>query len=220
MGLGIPTLCPRMAYPETQVKAWNGAELGPWHHSTEMTLETVDMRVLQEDLRVYVGLVSRFSNEAVFPHDFTAVGEEMVKRLEELVPKAPPELSLGTLQERARRFQCLATQLERRMHDLRQRARWPLTAEVLTANRALMRISRILTAPTSTISGKWDQDLYGLEVLRTVFPALYPIEELAQMDPEDLKFRLLRTRLVRERNWIADCLKAAIEVAEATVEAM
>lgn len=220
MGLGIPALCPRMAYPEAQVKAWNGAELGPWHHSTEMTLETVDMSVLQKDLRVYVGLVSRLSNEAVLPYDFTVVGEEMVKRLDELAPKAAPELSLGTLQERARRFQRLATQLEGRMHDLRRRARWPLTAEALTANRALMRISRVLTAPTSTISGKWDQDIYGLEVLRTVFPALYPIEDLAQMDPADLKARLLRTRLVRGRNWIADCLKDANEVAEATVEAM
>jgi hypothetical protein len=220
MGLGIPALCPRMAYPEAQVKAWNGAELGPWHHSTEMTLETVDMSVLQKDLRVYAGLVNRLSNEPVLPHDFTVVGEEMVKRLDELAPKATPELSLGTLQERARRFRSLAIQLEGRMNDLRQRERWPLAAEVLMANRALMHISRILTAPTSTISGKWDQDLYGLEVLRTVFPALYPIEDLVQMDPKDLKARLLRTRLVRERNWIADCLKDAIEVAEEMVEAM
>jgi hypothetical protein len=219
MGLGIPTLSPRMAYPEAQVKAWNGAGLGPWHHSTEMTLETVDVSVLQKDLRVYVGLVSRLSNEAVLPYDFTVVGQEMVKRLDELAPKAPPELSLGTLQERARRFQPIAIQLEERMQALRKRASWPLTAEVLAANRALMRISRILNAPTSTISGKWDQDLYGLAALRTVFPALYPIEELAQMDPKDLKARLLRTRLVRDRNWIADCLKDAVEVVEATEEA-
>jgi hypothetical protein len=220
MGLGIPALSPRMAYPEAQVKAWNGANLGPWHHSTEMTLKTVATSVLQKDLCVYAGLVSRLSNEPVLPYDFTVVGEEMVKRLDELTPKAPPELSLGTVQERARRFQSLAIELEGRMQALRQRASWPLTAEVLAANRTLMRISRILNAPTSTISGKWNQDLYGLEVLRTVFPALYPIEELAQMDPKDLKARLLGTRLLRDRNWIADCLRGAIEAAEVAVEAI
>jgi hypothetical protein len=83
-----------------------------------------------------------------------------------------------------------------------------------------MRLSRILNAPGSAISGKWDQDLYGLSTLRTIFPALHPIEELSRMDPADLKTRLLRTRLVRDRNWISDCLKEANEVAEMTLEGL
>lgn len=213
VGLGIPTLSPRMAYTEDQVKKWNGAELGPWHHSTEMTLDTVDMKVLQKDLAVYMGLVSRLSNEPVLPYDFATVGEEMVKRLDELALKAPPEVGLGGLRERAQGFRTLAGQLEQRMHGLRQGASWPLTAEVLTANRVLLRLARILNPPTSTISGRWDQDLYGLTALRTVFPALFPVEELARTDPNELPARLLRTGLMRNRNWIADCLKEAVEVA-------
>lgn len=220
VGLGVPTLSPRMAYPEAQVKAWNGADLGPWHHSTEMTLETVSMDVLQKDLSVYVGLVGRLSDEPVLPYDFTPVAEEMVKRLDELAPKAPPELGLETLQGRVRRLQTLLNQLEEKVQALRKQAKWPLTQKVIAANTGLMRLSRILNAPGSAISGKWDQDLYGLSTLRTIFPALHPIEELSRMDPADLKTRLLRTRLVRDRNWISDCLKEANEVAEMTFEGL
>jgi hypothetical protein len=220
VGLGIPTLSPRIAYSEEQVKAWNGADLGPWHHSTEMTLDTVDMKVLQKDLAVYVGLVGRLSNEPVLPYDFTPVGQEMVKRLDELAPKASKELALGELQERARRFDSLATQLEKRVQALRQQERWPLSPKALAANRSLMRISRILNAPTSAINGKWDQDLYGLTTLRTVFPSLYSIEELARMNPEALETRAVQTRLVRNRNWIGDCLKEAVSTAESALESL
>ncbi len=220
VGLGMPTLSPRMAYPEEQVKAWNGADLGPWHHSIEMTLETVDMKVLQKDLAVYVGLVGRLSNEPVLPYDFTPVGQEMVKRLDELAAKAPKELALGELQERARRFDSLAAELEKRVQALRQEEKWPLSPKALAANRSLMRIARILNAPSSAINGKWDQDLYGLSTLRSVFPSLYPIEQLGRMDPVALETRLLRTRLVRNRNWIADCLKEAVLAAESALEAL
>ncbi len=220
VGLGIPTLSPRMAYPEEQVKAWNGADLGPWHHSIEMTLDTVDMKVLQKDLAVYVGLVGRLSNEPILPYDFTPVGQEMVKRLDELGAKAPEEFALGGLQETARRFDSLAGRIEKRMQALRQTEKWPLSANARAANRALMRLSRILNAPTSAINGKWDQDLYGLSTLRTVFPSLYSIEQLQRMEPTALETRLLRTRLIRNRNWIADCLKDAVEISEAALEAL
>ncbi|MBI4528271.1 MAG: M28 family peptidase [Deltaproteobacteria bacterium] len=220
VGLGVPTLSPRMAYSEEQVKAWNGADLGPWHHSIEMTLDTVDMKVLQKDLAVYVGLVGRLSNEPVLPYDFTPVGQEMVKRLDELADKAPKEFGLGELQDRARRFDSLAKDLEKRVQALREKEGWPLSPKVLSTNRSLMRLSRALNAPGSAINGKWDQDLYGLTTLRTVFPSLYPVEELSRMDPEALETRLLRTRLIRNRNWIADCLKEAVETADAAVGAL
>lgn len=40
------------------------------------------------------------------------------------------------------------------------------------------------------------------------------------MDPGVLETRLLRTRLVRNRNWVGDCLKEAVEVGESALEAM
>jgi Peptidase family M28/PA domain len=218
VGLGVPTLSPRIAYSEEQVKAWNGADLGPWHHADEMTLETVDMKVLQKDLGVYVGLVGRMSNEPVLPYDFTPVGQEMVKRLDELAPKAPKEFGLEELQARARRFSEFAVQLEKRVQVLREKEKWPLSKDAMAANRSLMRLARILNAPTSAVNGKWDQDIYGLSTLRTVFPSLYPIEELAKMNPEALEARTLQTRLMRNRNWIGDCLKDAVSTAEKAVE--
>ena len=218
VGLGIPTLSPRSAYPEAQVAKWNGADLGPWHHSTEMRLGTVDAKVLQKDLVLYAGLVSSLCNDPVLPYDFAVVAEEMVKRLGELDPKAPAELGIASLQEYARRFQTLVAEFNRRLQTVRQRSGWPLSSEVLHANRTLLRLARILNAATSTIGGKWDQDLYGLTALRSVFPSLYPIEELSQKDPTDTGVKLLKTRLVRSRNWIADCLLEAIEAVERAME--
>lgn len=210
VGVGIPTLSPRSAYPEAQVKAWNGAELGPWHHSIEMTLETVERKVLQKDLGVYVTMVTRLSNEPVLPCDFTPVAEEMDARLAVLVPKASEQLRLDAVHARVRELRELVGELMPAVAALRPAAKWPLSRKVKTANAGLLRLSRILNAPTSTVSGRWDQDLYGLSALRTVFPSLYPVEALAGVPVDDVNRRLMMTRLVRHRNWIADCVAEAI----------
>jgi hypothetical protein len=217
VGLGVQTLSPRSAYPEEQVKAWNGAELGPWHHSIEMTLETVERTVLQRDLAVYATLVGQLSNDPVLPYDFTTVAQEMETRLTELVPKAPPSLGLETVLKRTHQFKDLAGQLMTAVNVVRSRASGPLDRSVRVANDGLLRLARILNAPTSTVSGRWDQDMYGLSALRTVFPSLYPIEQLARVPATDNGRRLLLTRLVRNRNWIADCIGDAIAVAERTL---
>jgi hypothetical protein len=112
----------------------------------------------------------------------------------------------------------LAVQLEKRVQGLREKEKWPLSNDAVAANRALMRLARILNAPTSAVNGKWDQDIYGLSTLRTVFPSLYPIEDLQKLNPEALETRTLQTRLIRNRNWIGDCLKDAVATAEKAVE--
>jgi hypothetical protein len=218
VGVGIPTLSPRSAYPEAQVKAWNGAELGPWHHSIEMTLETVEQSVLQKDLHVYATMVTRLSNEPILPYDFTSVAEEMDTRLTALLPKAPERLRLDVVQARAREFRGLVSELMSAVNSLRPGARWPLSRKAMTANAGLLRLSRTLNAPTSTVSGRWDQDLYGLSALRTVFPALYTIETLGAAPDGSVDRRLAMTRLVRNRNWIADSIVEAIATVRSTLK--
>lgn len=85
-------------------------------------------------------------------------------------------------------------------------------------NRALMRLSRILTAAHSTVCDRYDQDTYGLSALSQPLPGLHAALELAALDPESDEYRLRWTTAIRRRNRIADALTSAVRLIDETLE--
>jgi hypothetical protein len=59
------------------------------------------------------------------------------------------------------------------------------------------------------VGGRYGQDSYGLTALSQPLPGLYEVSRLATMSPDEEAYKLLLTRLLRERNRIADALREA-----------
>ena len=78
-------------------------------------------------------------------------------------------------------------------------------------NSVLMKLSRTLTGPFYTACDRYSQDSYGLSILSKPIPALYPMVEMSNLDEKDVKFKLMRTELLRSRNRLLDALKTANE---------
>ena len=85
-----------------------------------------------------------------------------------------------------------------------------LTAEqAQKINEALLYLSRCLTNVMFTYSDKFNQDSYGLSILSKPIPLLYETIALKEMDPATLDYKLLYTKLLRNRNRVADAIQAA-----------
>ena len=70
-------------------------------------------------------------------------------------------------------------------------------------------MSRCLTNVMFTYSDKFNQDSYGLSILSKPIPLLYETIALKEMDPATLDYKLLYTKLLRNRNRVADAIQAA-----------
>lgn len=90
--------------------------------------------------------------------------------------------------------------------------------EFKEVNRCVMRLSRILIPIAYTLVGKNDQDTYWRTETKKPIPVLQPMAKLATLDPESDEFKLLKTRLIRERNKVADKLLFATELIENTLQ--
>jgi hypothetical protein len=74
-----------------------------------------------------------------------------------------------------------------------------------------MALSRILNPVLYTVEGPYDHDP-ALQV--PMLPGLQGVTRLASLDPDSDEYGFLRTRLVRERNRVADALASAAEHVE------
>lgn len=72
----------------------------------------------------------------------------------------------------------------------------------------------------STVSGRWDQDSYGLTALGSLIPGLKGIESLTKLSPDADSYKLQWTELRRQRNRAADGLREALRTIDAYFSAV
>ena len=80
-------------------------------------------------------------------------------------------------------------------------------------NRTMKRISHHLVPLQSTDKGSYGQDPYGYTPQTTMIPCLYDVPHLAKGEEGEERW-MLETRLVRDRNRVADTLADVIELME------
>jgi hypothetical protein len=112
--------------------------------------------------------------------------------------------------ERARQFRDAAQRLDATAE--RWRARYAAggladeaSAEAL--NACLKRLSRLLVPLASTAKGSYGHDPYGYTPQGSMIPSLYDVPRLPKLEGEARW--TLETKLVRERNRVADALDDA-----------
>ena len=83
-------------------------------------------------------------------------------------------------------------------------------------NRTMKRLGRLLIPLESTSIGTYGHDPYGLTAQTTMIPSLYDLPRMAKL-PEGEERWMLETKMVRQRNRIADGLGDARSLIDDTL---
>jgi len=215
-GLGVPMLAGNMGYTEAELKATALATLGWWHHSLENTLDKLDWSLMAVHLRVYAAWLWELCTAPVLPFEFVSVADQFVERLGALEGAGAP-VGLGGALERAREFRAAAQRLDAAAEHWRARYAGGLEDEgpAEALNACLKRLSRLLVPLASTAKGTYGHDPYGYTPQGSMIPALYDVPRLPKLEGEARW--LLETKLVRERNRVADALDDARGLIDVTL---
>jgi hypothetical protein len=224
MGIGVPSFSGRTEYTPEQKESWHGANMGPWHHSDEMTIDKMDVSLMLKAMKVYVAYIVRLCNTAVFPYDHVSVARELKDRLDAIALTVKGRLDLSRPRKYAEQLVRDTLALEERLQELRketQRATsWKGNRKVLVANRTQMKLSRILHPINFSIANRYGFDYYGFTALDTPIPCLYDSRYLTTLAPNSTGYHALRTHLVQQTNRVSDALRDASELIEMNLDAL
>ena len=217
-GLGAPMMASNGAFTEAELKATALANLGWWHHSLECTIDKVDFAWLADHLRVYAAYLWELCTAPVLPFEYRSVADQFIARLTELGASGK-SIALDGALARAGEFRVAAVRLDEVADGWRARyagdgVRDDEPATVL--NDCMKRLGRLLIPLESTSVGSYGHDPYGLTPQTTMIPCLYDVPRLATL-PDAQERWMLETKLVRQRNRIADALGDARRLIEETL---
>ncbi len=212
-GIGIPALFMELSqvpvgdivpnYVSMSLDESTGGTMPWWWHTSEDTIDKVDLDVLEQDTRIYLSAIWRLCHSAVLPMDFRPVMMEIEIEIADLQRAAGDHLDLSPVQ---RRISALAE----RASDLAKRAASADSpTEISEMNRRMKMLSRILIPITYASADRFEHDpAWSIPFL----PKLQAARRLAQLDPASDQYHFLQTELVRNRNAIAFALRQAMEV--------
>ncbi|MDP4109467.1 MAG: M28 family peptidase [Bacillota bacterium] len=211
-GVGVPSIAGRISYSPEQVAYDNGATLGWWNHTVEDTLDKMDPDNLDKDNKVDAAVLLGLVNANVLPYDFTKTCQDMKDKVAmikkesgNLIDIEMIENNIGKLAENVSKMNVLKVKAEK----------GELSAEkVKKLNQTLLRLSRLITNSFYTSAGKYDQDSYGRTILSKPIPLLYELISLSKMDKESLEYKLLYTKLLRNRNRVSDAVNMSNDYVE------
>jgi len=217
-GLGAPTLGGHAAFTEEELKATALATLGWWHHTLECTIDKVDFNQMPTHLSVYASYLWELLTAPVLPYTYVPVAEQFIGRLTELA--APGKaIGLDGALVRAEQFRATAARFDEAADRWRERYAKDGTkddgpAEAL--NGCIKRLGRLLVPLESTAIGTYGHDPYGLTAQTTMIPCLAEAPRLETL-PETEERWMLETKLVRQRNRVADALGDAGRLIDETL---
>lgn len=217
-GIGIPALFMTLSHVPFDPTATNyvteaagkllGAALPWWWHTSEDTLDKVDLAVLALDTRIYLSTLWRLCTAALLPMDFTPVVEDIQQTLAAQQAAAGTHLDLTLALKRADQLLTQVKALAEKQDRLNQTSSLPAD-EILSINRQIKALSRRLIPLTYTAAGHFDHDpAWPMPHL----PLLSEASQLALLEPTSDEYRFLQTKLVRNANAVAFALRQALEV--------
>jgi hypothetical protein len=219
-GMGVPMFHGEGSFTEPELKATALATLGWWHHSIENRLDKLDWDWMEVHLRIYAAWLWELCTAPVLPFRFVPVADQIAARLDEL---AAPGASVGLDAVRARtvKFAHAAARLDAEAEAWAGRfaAGEGDEAAARLLNRTMKRLSRILVPLQSQVKGAYAQDPYGYTPQTTMLPCLYDLPGLAKL-PDGPERWMLETRLVRDRNRVADGVGDATAVIDDALSAL
>ena len=179
-----------------------GGKMPWWWHTSEDTIDKVDLDVLQLDTRIYVSTLWRLCHSPALPMDFRPVVAELRAELQAL-QAAAPQFDLQVAISRTDQLAAAVTQL----NALAAGAVAPREIEGL--NRTLIALSRVLIPLTYTEAGRFEHDpAWAIPHL----PGMQGLRELGKLPANSSEFQFLRTQLVRNYNALLSALRDALHI--------
>jgi hypothetical protein len=207
-----------------------------WWHTREDTVDKIDRDVLVLDTRVYVAAALRLVAAPILPLDYGRAARALAATVDELQTAAGGRVDLAPAAEAARRLVERAEALGAALDRLVAGEAGPAAGEAArraaveadrapgglarggasraaeAANRALMRLSRVLVPLAYTAGDRFRHDL-ALPI--PPLAGLQPARELPALDPASDAFKFASAALVRERNRAVHALDEAAQVIDA-----
>ena len=181
LGIGVPS-CYNWIYHTPELRtAWGNATLGLPYHSADDTMDTLDKNVMYYGVRDDAAFVFDLAMRKTLPQDFTVMAAEISKRISEMkeyiqdMPEAQEGLDLDSALAMSRTFEEKAAAVEK--IRLAQEASGERNDRL---NYLLMRISRVVMPMLTTVTGRFEQDRYGLTGLKYIIPNSVSVLELSK----------------------------------------
>jgi len=169
-------------------------------------------------LSVYASYLWELLTAPVLPYTYVPVAEQFIGRLTELA--APGKaIGLDGALVRAEQFRAAAARFDEAADRWRERYAKDGTkddgpAEAL--NGCIKRLGRLLIPLESTAIGTYGHDPYGLTAQTTMIPCLAEAPRLETLHDSEERW-MLETKLVRQRNRVADALGDAGRLIDETL---
>lgn len=205
-GTGIPHASVVSARPKELYDPFvNYSGGGWWWHTPFETLDHGDVNILAADVRVNLNYIFRVVNCPVLPYNFVPYAEEILRILKNLQDKAgkvSPYFNINPVIERATELKNLAEELNNYTSGIMGEG----TSEnvISELNKCIMWVSRYINQVAHSDAEKTEQmsmETFGA----TPFPRIHGILKLADMPlPHSDEFKLLQTKLTRQRNFVED----------------
>ena len=213
-GMGIPSNSTWMYHTQEEIARWNNAILGEYYHSDGDTMEFIDPQVLDMCRIGACSYIADIIARRVLPMNFTPLADQVITRLSELQEiikdreDAKELLELDKAMEIAKKFRTKTVSLEM----LRKAIELDETCDASAINNSLRMLSRTTMAMLCTVTGRYEQDTYGLSALNYVIPGSESIIKLIEKSADSHEYYLWSTRARRERNKVTDALRHSIDI--------
>jgi hypothetical protein len=216
-GTGIPHVSLTSSRPEELYDPHvNYSGGGWWWHTTQATMEHGDVEVMEMDVRAELNYIFMMINCPILPMNFTTYAEHCQKILEDLQEKGEEiseHFNLYPVIQQVKEFRSLSVKLD----DAIKISSKTDPRLVDSFNHCLMWVSRYINPVAHSNAGPTEQvsmETFGA----TPFPRIKEITVLAKMDPRSDQFKLLKTKLMRQRNLIEDAFFQANKLIKRTIK--
>ncbi|MEM7132709.1 MAG: M28 family peptidase [Chloroflexota bacterium] len=185
-----------------------GAAMPWWWHTSEDTMDKVDLDVLVLDTQIYLSTMWRLCNDAILPMEFVPVIEDIRQTLLALQESVGEHLDLSQASSRADALLTHVKTLSGQRDELNQQSGFS-EQQLMRINEPLKALSRLLIPITYTAAGHFEHDpAWPMPHI----PLLKDVPMLAQLDPNSDEYHFLRTQLVRNLNAVSFALRQAGEI--------
>jgi len=200
-------------FMEVSLQSGDGG-FGWWWHTEHDTIDKIDESRLVEDTKVYALALARLMFSAVLPFIYVDVADEFLALLQDLQSKAVAAFDLAPALSKARLLREKALALQQVASQVAKTAESSADPAAARVNECFRRLGCLLVPVNYGTVDAFDQS--RAQSLPPI-PVLQPVSELARMDPQSDGFRMLETRLVRQRNRVCHALDLACQAIEDTL---
>jgi hypothetical protein len=200
-------------FMEVSVQSSDGG-YGWWWHTEHDTIDKIDESNLVEDTKVYALALVRLMFSPVLPFNYVDVANEFLELLQDLRDKAGDAFDLSPLLNKARLLKEKTLALQQVASQVAEVVESSANPAAARVNGCFRRLGCLLVPINYSAVDGFDQS--RARPLPPI-PVLQPVGKLARMEPHSHEFRMLETRLVRQRNRVCHALDQACQVIEDTL---